>query len=975
VQLDTEFVRLPLRFDAQRLAEEVGAVPDEEWVPHPQGEKGNDALLLVSRNGDSRDDATKGVMRPTKHLLAMPYLRQVLGSFQTVIGRTRLMRIEAEGVMNRHCDTSHYWRERVRIHVPITTTPDVRFHCGKKSVHMGLGEAWVFDTWRPHGVENPASSKRVHLVSDSVGSPALWQLIAAGQRADGATAADRIVPFDPDVDPKLEFESVNLPVVMSPWEVDATTRWLMSDMREMHPDRGDDLDTIEAELEHLRRAWRAQWAKSGDAAAGWDSFEEIRLRADQRLARFEKQLPLRNNVDGIEAVRQLVLRAGLNRDLGQRSRTRRRSRLDRPVFVVSSPRSGSSMLFEALAKSPTAWTIGGESHRIIESIAPLTPAANGWESNRLDASHVTQQVVQRLSQGFVAELRDRDGEKPKDQGPYRLVEKTPKNALRIPFLAKAFPDALFVYLYRDPRETISSMLDAWRSGRFVTYPKLPGWAGPPWSLLLTPGWRSLPADDLSQVVASQWATTTSTLLDDLGELDADRWCVTSYDKILADPNAELSRLCEFLDLEWDQQDDGPLPLSSHTLTSPEPEKWRRNAAELEAIWPVVKDVANRAHSTFANPPATQPQRPARASVGGRGNGRRQQLEQAFSSVHTDALPPLLEKAASSLVVTTYQSGRVILVRSREGVLNTHFRFFPMPMGVAARGNALVLGTRRSVWEFRDQPAVAAKLPPEGSHDACFVPRGSHVTGDIRIHELVYTDDALWAVNTRFSCLSTLDPGSSFVPQWRPSFISALAAEDRCHLNGVAVRDGKVRYVTALSKSDEAGGWRAFRGSGGLVIDIESGEEIITGLSMPHSPRWHNGKLWVLESGRGEVVTVDINTGARETVAQLPGFTRGLAFVGRYAFVGLSQVRETVFGGTPLVERLDPSERRCGVWVIDTETGNVVAFLRFEGVVREIFDVQLLPGIRYPELVEPEAELVDGSFVLPQEAMAQVASRN
>lgn len=972
MKLDAEFVRLPLRFDAPRLAAEVSAIPDEEWVPHPQGAAGNDALLLVSRNGDPRDDATKGVMRPTRNLDAMPYLRQVLGAFRTVIGRTRLMRIEAEGTMERHADTSHYWRERLRIHVPIATTPDVRFHCGKSSVHMGLGEAWVFDTWRPHGVENPAATRRIHLVSDTVGSPYLWRLIMRSMGEGGAPDLTEAVEFEPDGEPVLEYESVNQPVVMSPWEVDATTRMIIRDVRD-HAGKPADVDAVAAELEHLRWAWRAQWAKTGDTPAGFDGFEEIRLRADQRLARFEKQLPLRNGVDCVEAVRQLVLRPGLNRDLAPRVRPRRRSRLDRPVFVVSSPRSGSSMLFEALAQSPTAFTIGGESHRLFESIPRLAPAAHGWHSNRLDASDVNERAVQRLTANFLAELRDREGQPPKHRGPYRLVEKTPKNALRVPFLARAFPDALFVYLYRDPRETLSSMLDAWRSGRFVTYPQLPGWQGPPWSLLLTPGWRDLPPDDLAHIVASQWATTTTTLLDDLATLAPERWCVTSYDKLVETPNEELARLCDFLDLDWDRTDDGPLPLSSHTLTSPEPEKWRRNAEELEAIWPQVKDVANRAHATFAEPPATRPASGSRSKASApRGAPT---PEQAFSSVHTDAVPKILEAIGVSLAVTTYQSGRLILVRSREGVLNTHFRTFPMPMGLAFRDGALVLGTRRSVWEFRDQPAVAAKLEPHGSHDACFVPRGCHVTGDIRIHELVYAQDGLWAVNTRFSCLSTLDPASSFVPRWRPPFISGLAAEDRCHLNGVALRDGRVRYVSALSRSDEPGGWREFRGSGGIVLDVDSGEEVVGGLSMPHSPRWHDGKLWALESGRGEVITVDVQTGERVTVAQLPGFTRGLAFAGRYAFVGLSQVRETVFGGTPLVERLDPSERRCGVWVVDTVTGRVAGFLRFEGAVREIFDVQVLPRIRYPELVEPEADLVDSSFVLPQEAMAHVASRN
>jgi uncharacterized protein (TIGR03032 family) len=209
-----------------------------------------------------------------------------------------------------------------------------------------------------------------------------------------------------------------------------------------------------------------------------------------------------------------------------------------------------------------------------------------------------------------------------------------------------------------------------------------------------------------------------------------------------------------------------------------------------------------------------------------------------------------------------------------------------------------------------------------------------------------------------------------VPRWRPPFVSALAPEDRCHLNGLAVVDGQVRYVTALGRSDTPAGWRETKANGGLLLDVPSGEAVASGLSMPHSPRWHDGRLWVLESGKGEINVVDLPTGRVETVAQLPGFTRGLAFAGRYAFIGLSQVRESVFGGIPLAQRLQ--ERVCGVWVVDIQTGATVAFLRFEDAVQEVFEVAVLPGLRFPELSEPGGELVGGTYVLPEEALAEVA---
>jgi uncharacterized protein (TIGR03032 family) len=308
------------------------------------------------------------------------------------------------------------------------------------------------------------------------------------------------------------------------------------------------------------------------------------------------------------------------------------------------------------------------------------------------------------------------------------------------------------------------------------------------------------------------------------------------------------------------------------------------------------------------------------------------------------------------------------VRQRERKLNTHLRAFDVPMGMAAQQDRLVIGTRKELWELRDQRAVARKIPPIGSHDACFIPRTCHVTGDLRIHDVAFAGDELWAVNTLFSCLVTFDEEHSFVPRWQPTFVSALAPEDRCHLNGLAVVDGRPRFVTALGTTDTAGGWRADKTSGGVVIDVDSGEIVVGGLSMPHSPRWHNDQLWVLESGVGRLGRVDVDSGTVETVAEMPGFTRGLSFVGPFAFVGLSQVRETLFEGVPIKDRPD---RACGVWVIDTRSGQTVAFLRFTGLVQEIFDVQMLIGRTFPDVVEPTDKRLASSYVLPDAALAAV----
>jgi uncharacterized protein (TIGR03032 family) len=349
-------------------------------------------------------------------------------------------------------------------------------------------------------------------------------------------------------------------------------------------------------------------------------------------------------------------------------------------------------------------------------------------------------------------------------------------------------------------------------------------------------------------------------------------------------------------------------------------------------------------------------------------------ETALRSVHTSNLPELFEQLQISLIVSTYQAGKAIIVRNDNGTLNTHFRTFAKPMGIVADQNRLTIGGANTVWEYRNMPAVAKKLNPPGKHDACYLPRRIHVTGDIDIHELARDiNDELWVVNTRFCCLCTLDSDHSFYPRWRPPFVSALAPEDRCHLNGLAIVDGHPKYVTALGETDTLGGWRANRASGGVLIDVDSNEIVLRSLCMPHSPRWHQGKLWLLESGEGSLAQVDLEHRTWHTIAQLPGFTRGIDFFGPLAFIGLSQVRETaVFSGIPLVARV--RDRTCGVWVVNIETAQTVGFLRFEAGVQEIFAVQVLRGIRFPELLEWNDEHLGSSYVLPDEALVDVVLR-
>ena len=345
----------------------------------------------------------------------------------------------------------------------------------------------------------------------------------------------------------------------------------------------------------------------------------------------------------------------------------------------------------------------------------------------------------------------------------------------------------------------------------------------------------------------------------------------------------------------------------------------------------------------------------------------------LKSTLSPSFPALLASGGISLLVTTYQAGQLITLRHDGQGLNTHFCHFSRPMGLAADRGRVALGCDRLIHEFYNMPSVIPRL--EGPYpiqpDACYLPRQTHVTGNIDIHEMSWAGDVLWFVNTRFSCLCTLEAGYSFAPRWRPPFISDLAAEDRCHLNGLSVVNGQPKYVTALGATNEPQGWRENKAHGGILMDVETNEIICQGLSMPHSPRWYRNQLWVLESGQGSLAKVDLATGKLTTVARLPGFTRGIAFGGPLAFIGLSQIRETsLSSGLPLTEQI--SERICGIWVVNIETGQTVAHLKFQGDVREIFAVSILAQTRYPEILRPDHDLVSTTYALSEQSLQQVA---
>jgi len=377
--------------------------------------------------------------------------------------------------------------------------------------------------------------------------------------------------------------------------------------------------------------------------------------------------------------------------------------------------------------------------------------------------------------------------------------------------------------------------------------------------------------------------------------------------------------------------------------------------------------------TSAPPP---PEAPASSSTPVPEGGAAAKPAEIPKAAISPSFARILSENRISLLVSTYDTGRVFLLRSHGNGVNVHFVGFDKAMGIAANAQRLAIGTKTRICELYNMPALSPRVEAstlEGAaYDACYVTRNDYVTGDIQIHEMAFAGDQLWFVNTRFSCLCTLEHPNSFNPRWRPPFVKALSADDRCHLNGLAVVDNKVAFATAFAVSDEPEGWRPTKATSGIIMEVPSGNVVATGLSMPHSPRFYANHLWVLDSGHGTIATIDRATGKAKHFAQMGGFTRGLDFFGKIAFVGLSRVRESnTFGGLPLTERIEEKDRLCGVQAVDLSTGKVEGYVKFESGVNEIFAVTVLPGLVFPMILERDDPLVDSCYALSPSALREL----
>ncbi len=320
------------------------------------------------------------------------------------------------------------------------------------------------------------------------------------------------------------------------------------------------------------------------------------------------------------------------------------------------------------------------------------------------------------------------------------------------------------------------------------------------------------------------------------------------------------------------------------------------------------------------------------------------------SVHaSDGFAAFLHGSGLALAVSTYQIGKLFLIGAPSGEqLSVTERTFERSLGIAVAGGSLYLAGLNAIWRFENV------IPPGGElegHDAVYVPQAAWFTGDVFAHDLgVLPSGRPVFVNTAFSCLATVDEASSFRAVWRPPFVSRTAPGDRCHLNGLAMGEtGRPAYMTAAGESDEDRGWTAKRVGGGVVMDLAAppAEAVVCrGLTMPHSPRLHQGGLYVLNAGLGELGIVDPVAGRFEAIGFVPGFARGLALHGGHALVGISLPRSSeIFSGLPLEDRLraDGRAAECAVLVMELATGRIVHWLRLGGIVRELYDIALLPG--------------------------------
>ena len=599
MKLPHPFYLLPIRLDVQRLQQEVNSIPEAAWQAHPTGFKGNSSIRLISANGQENDDMV-GKMEMTPWLEKLPYIRQILATLGLTWSRSRLMRLAPGAIVPRHSDVSYHWRNRMRFHMPVITAPEVQFECNGDTVHMESGSVWTFDNWLPHSVKNESNITRIHLVADSVGNAKLWQsLKSCNYTPGGDTKHFQPLAWQSNTAmAALKTELSEPHEVMHASEVELLIKEYLEDLPldTANPHTNEINQQWQQVLTNLNADWRELWAMYGNSKSGWGYYSQLRDKTLYELRQIKGEAFLKSNqIEAFKAIKSGLISylvpavpSSSNKpaDAAKGNNPLLSLRLPKPVFIVACPRSGSTLLFETLSKSPELWTLGGEAHWLIEQFPDWQPETGKVDSNRLDASTLTAKRAQEIFHSVAAKMRSFDGQPLQGHANVRWLEKTPKNALRIPLLKALFPDALFIFLWRDPRENISSIIQAWKRGGWVTYKNLPG-RTEPWSLLLPPGWQEMNNKPLHEIAAFQWNQTNKIILNDLNQLPQSDWISINYTDLCSSPEKTIKAITAFAGLAMTQplieHCSKPLPLSKYTESVPEKNKWHRHEAEIESI--------------------------------------------------------------------------------------------------------------------------------------------------------------------------------------------------------------------------------------------------------------------------------------------------------------------------------------------------------------------------------------------------------
>lgn len=648
----------PLRLVAAELSAVVDNIPEQAWQPGKHSESDMAQAILVSVGGTHNQDfPLSGPMMETALMSKNPLLQRIFYALDMPLSRCRLLRVAGGGQTPALTDDSYYWYRHAPVYIPLRWPTGAAFVCAEQALPMQAGEIWSVPAEQPHWIDNRAHQAAVCLVLESRFAPRLegfqQRLKQAASLFLLSQPGYRFEVLEPE---ELQRLCVAIKIALQTLNAEEKNlrlqaleafqqQWAQAFARFGH-DRHGELAYFDAVQDFLEQVFNpaakaikhhapAQQAAHIIRSMLWTAPPPPKRLNQQRLAQFQRrQLPkmhwqaLYQSLEHLQnahlptqqqnllhyfakptsaaaahsqtrlkpddfavAVQQLLARKRLQEVL-------QCPHFERPVFILSAPRAGSTLLFETLCQVPDVWSVGGESHELFETIPALHPQAKHYASNRLSAADAQPETVAQLLENFSHRLQDRNAHTylglPRKQRPakVRFLEKTPKNALRAAFLKAAFPDALFIFLYRDARENISSMLEGWRSRRFLAYRHLPGWPHKEWHFLLPPNWQNYNNAALAEIAAFQWQAANQYALQDLQAMPRCDWFALSYQKLIEQPQVCIEALCDFAGWAWDERIAArvskALPVSHMTLSEPCTEKWRRHEHELRSVLPSLK---------------------------------------------------------------------------------------------------------------------------------------------------------------------------------------------------------------------------------------------------------------------------------------------------------------------------------------------------------------------------------------------------